>query len=592
MPTDVENWKSEVYGNEIRDHLLRFAEEGWETIPEDEQDAWFERFKWWGLYHQRNGQESYFMMRIGTPNGQLTPGQTEVVAEVADEYARGPAENPIFGNGWVDWTTRQSIQLHWIKLEDIPEIFDKLESVGLSTQQACGDSWRNIVGCPVAGKDKHEHVDALSVATGLHETYKGNDDYVNLPRKWKVAVTGCREGCGQGDINDLAYEPATKVIDGEEVRGFNVCVGGGLARNEERLARDIDVFVTPDEAIDIGGAVSALFREHGDRENRYNARVKFLVDEWGAEKFRRVLQEDFVDYELKTAGEDFREDYSYNSGYATGGHSDHVGVHEQKDGNYYVGLNVLVGRMGIDDTKELARVADEYGSGEIRITQRQNVIVTDVPEDDVDDLLAEDLLEHYSPDPHPFMRGSVACTGTEFCSLSIVETKNRQVRYARWLKENVELPDGIDDFHIHLSGCTASCAQPQIADISLRGMKTRKDGEPVEALDIGLGGGLGENPNFASWVEQRVPADEVPGAIKNLLANFEEHRDGDETFREFVERHDDEFLADLVEPEETDYEDGMLHNTKMTWYPYAEDDSMDARPTPTDGDGEPLSADD
>ncbi|RDZ48512.1 ferredoxin--nitrite reductase [Haloferax sp. Atlit-19N] len=592
MPTDVERWKSEVYGNEIREHLLEFAEQGWDTIPEDERDAWFERFKWWGLYHQRNGQESYFMMRIGTPNGVLTPGQTEVVAEVADEYARGPAENPIFGNGYVDWTTRQSIQLHWIKLEDIPEIFEKLESVGLSTQQACGDSWRNIVGCPVAGKDKHEHVDALPVAMELNETFKGNDDHSNLPRKWKVSVTGCREGCGQGDINDLALEPATKEIDGEETRGFNIRIGGGLSRNEPRLARDIDVFVTPEQAAEVSGAISALFRENGDRDNRYNARIKFLMDEWGAEKFRNVLQEEFVDFELETAGEDLRSEYSYNSGYANGGHADHVGIHEQADGNYYVGLDVLVGRMGVDDTKELARVADEYGSGEIRVTQRQNVIITDVPEEKLDALQDEELLDHYSPDPHPFMRGSIACTGTEFCSLSIVETKNRQVRYARWLKENVELPAGVEDFHIHLSGCTASCAQPQIADISLRGMKTRKDGEPVEALDIGLGGGLGENPNFAEWVTQRVPVDEVPGAIKNLLANFEERREGDETFREFVARTDEEDLAELVEPEETSYEDPMMHNTKRTWYPYAEDDSMDASPAPTHGDGTPIASDD
>ncbi|WP_129112633.1 nitrite/sulfite reductase [Halegenticoccus tardaugens] len=592
MPSDVEKWKSEVYGNDIREHLLEFAEEGWESIPEDEQDAWFERFKWWGLYHQRNGQESYFMMRIGTPNGVLSPGQLEVVADVAEEYATGPASNPEFGDSWVDWTTRQSIQLHWIKLEDIPEIFEKLESVGLSSQQACGDSWRNIVGCPVAGKDKHEHVDALPVALELHDTFKGNDEHTNLPRKWKVSVTGCREGCGQGDINDLAFEPATKEIGGEDVKGFNVRVGGGLARNEPRLAKNIDVFVEPDRAAEVAGGISALFREHGDRDNRYNARVKFLMDEWGPEKFRRVLQEDFVDFELETAGEDLREEYSYNSGYANGGHSDHVGVHEQRDGNYYVGLNVLVGRMGTDDTAELARVANEYGSGEIRVTQRQNVLITDVPEENLDDLLEEDLLEHYSPDPHPFMRGSIACTGTEFCSLSIVETKNRQVRFARWLKENVELPDGVENFHIHLSGCTASCAQPQIADVSLRGMKTRKDGEPVEALDIGLGGGLGENPQFADWVVQRVPVDEVPGAIKNLLANFEERRDGDETFREFVERTDEETLAELVEPEETSYEDPMMHNTKMTWYPYADDDGMDASPAPTDGTGEPLPADD
>ena len=585
MPTDVERWKSEVYGNEIREHLMEFAEQGWDSIPEDEHDAWFERFKWWGLYHQRNGQESYFMMRIGTPNGVLKPGQTEVVAEIADEYARGPETNPEFGDGYVDWTTRQSIQLHWIKLEDIPEIFEKLEANGLSTQQACGDSWRNITGNPMAGKAP-EFVDAWPVIKELNETFKGDDDHANLPRKWKVSVTGSPDGSGQGDINDLALEPAFKQIDGEEVRGFNVRVGGGLSRNEPRLARGIDVFVRPENAAAVAGGMSALFREHGDREDRYNARIKFLVDEWGTEKMRRVLQEDFVDFELETAGEDIREQYTYNAGGEE--HGDLIGVHEQRDGKYYVGLNVLVGRMGADDTLELADLASEYGSGEIRISQRQNVMITDVPEADLDALLDEPLLENYSPDPHPFMRGSVACTGTEFCSLSIVETKNRQVRYARWLKENVELPDGVNDFHIHLSGCTASCAQPQIADISLRGMKTRKDGEPVEALDIGLGGGLGENPQFAQWVGQRVPADEVPGAIENLLATFEANREGGETFREFISRHDEEELEEFIEPEETDYEDPYMHNTKMTWYPYADEDDMDASPAPTDGEGNSI----
>ena len=591
MPSDVEGWKDEVYGTEIREHMERFAEEGWDAIPEDEHDAWFERFKWYGLYHQRAGQESYFMMRVGPPNGVLEPGMLRTVGEIAKEYAVGPEENPEFGNGWADFTTRQAIQYHWINIEDVPDIWDELEEAGLSTLQACGDSWRNIVGCPVAGKDKNEHVDALDTIHELHDTFKGNGAHSNLPRKWKVSVTGCDEGCGQGDINDLGLEPAEKEIDGETVEGFNVRVGGGLARNEPRFAKNIDVFVTPEQAADVAGGLSALFRDHGDRENRYNARIKFLVDEWGPEKVRDVLQEEYVDFEMHTAGEDLRENYSYNAG-TTHGHADHVGIHEQNDGNYYVGLNVLVGRMGADEVIELADIADEYGSGEARITQRQNLILTDVPEENLDELRAEPLLEEYSPDPHPFQRGSIACTGTEFCSLSIVETKNRQVRYSRWLKENVELPEDIEDFHIHLSGCTASCAQPQIADVSLRGMKTRKDGEPVEALDIGLGGGLGENPNFADWVTQRVPADEVPGAIKNLVEGFAEERADDETFREFVVDRDEEELAALAEPEETNYDDPYMHNTKQTWYPYAEDDDLDSSPAPAYPDDTPMPADD
>ena len=583
MPSKVEGWKDELYGTEIREHLFRFAEEGWSAIPEDEHDAWFERFKWWGLYHQRKGQESYFMMRIGTPNGRLTPDQLRVVGEIADEYARGPVDNPEFGGAYCDWTTRQSIQLHWIQLQDVPEIFEKLEANGLSTIQACGDSWRNIVGSPVAGRDAKEHIDAWPVIQELHDTFKGNDEHSNLPRKWKVAVTGDTRGSGQAEINDLGFEPATKEIDGTETKGFNVTVGGGLSRKEPRFARDIDVFVTEAEVADVAGGISALFRDHGDREDRFNARIKFLVDEWGPEKLRRVLQDEYVDFELRTAGEDLRDQYTYNAG-RNDEIGDYVGVHEQNDGDYFVGLSVLVGRMGAEDVIELADLAEAYGSGMIGLTQRQNVVVADIAEDDLEAFLDEDLLEYYQPDPHPFLRGSIACTGTEYCSLSIVETKNRMVRYARWLKDNVELPDGIDDFHVHLSGCTASCAQPQIADISLRGMKTRKDGEPVEAFDIGLGGGLGETPQFADWVEMRVAADEVPGYIRNLLRIYDERNDGAESFREFIARHDEDELTGLADPEETSYEDPYLNNTKMTWYPYADEDGMDASPAPSPAD--------
>ena len=583
MPSKVEGWKDELYGTEVREHLFRFAEEGWSAIPEDEHDAWFERFKWWGLYHQRKGQESYFMMRIGTPNGRLTSDQLRVVGEIADEYARGPVDNPEFGGAYCDWTTRQSIQLHWIQLQDVPEIFEKLEANGLSTIQACGDSWRNIVGSPVAGRDAKEHIDAWPVIQELHDTFKGNGEHSNLPRKWKVAVTGDTRGSGQAEINDLGFEPATKEIDGAEVKGFNVTVGGGLSRKEPRFARDIDVFVTDEEVADVAGGISALFRDHGDREDRFNARIKFLVDEWGPEKLRQVLQDGYVDFELRTAGEDLRDQYTYNAG-RNDEIGDYVGVHEQNDGDYFVGLSVLVGRMGAEDVIELADLAEAYGSGMIGLTQRQNVVVADIAEDDLEAFLEEDLLEYYQPDPHPFLRGSIACTGTEYCSLSIVETKNRMVRYARWLKDNVELPDGIDDFHVHLSGCTASCAQPQIADISLRGMKTRKDGEPVEAFDIGLGGGLGESPQFADWVEMRVAADEVPGYIRNLLWIYDERNDGAESFREFIARHDEDELTGLADPEETSYEDPYLNNTKMTWYPYADEDGMDASPAPSPAD--------
>ncbi|WP_276299668.1 nitrite/sulfite reductase [Halorussus lipolyticus] len=591
MPSKVEGWKDEAYGTEVRDSLYEFADEGWDAIPDDEQDAWFERFKWWGLYHQRKGQESYFMMRVGVPMGRLTPEQLRTIGEVAREYAIGPVENPEFGAAYADFTTRQSVQLHWIKIEDVPDIFEKLEAVGLGTMQACGDSWRNIVGSPVAGRDADELLDVWPIVQDLHDEFKGNDLYANLPRKWKVAVTGDTRGAGQGDINDLAFEPAVKNIDGEEVAGFNVRVGGGLARKEPRFARDIDVFCRPENASEVAAGLSGLFRDHGDREDRFNARMKFLVDEWGPEEVREVLQDDYVDYELPTAGENRRDQYDYNAGRADAP-GDYVGVHDQHDGNHFVGLSVLVGRMGAQEVIELADLADEYGSEMIGLTQRQNVIVGDIASEDLGSFLDEQLLDSYSPDPHPFLRGSIACTGTEYCSLSIVETKNRMVRYARWLKANVPVPEGVEDFHIHLSGCTASCAQPQIADISLRGMKARKDGEPVEAFDVGLGGGLGENPEFADWVEMRVPADEIPGYVRNLLSAYEDQREEGQSFRDFVRERDEDEMQALADPEETDYDDPYMHNTKMTWYPYADEDDMTDSPAPTDARGDPITSDD
>lgn len=591
MPTEVESWKEEVYGEEVRDHLERFAEEGWDAIPEDEHDAWFERFKWWGLYHQRKGQESYFMLRIGVPMGRLTPLQLREVGEIAQEFATGPVENPEFPGGYVDFTTRQSIQLHWISIEDVPEVFDRVESVGLSTIQACGDSWRNIVGSPLAGRDADEHIDVWPLVQELNDDFKGNPAHENLPRKWKVSVTGDTRGAGQGDINDLAFEPAVRDRDGEQVKGFNVRVGGGLARKEPRLARDIDVFVTPERVTDVAAGISALFRDHGDRDDRFNARFKFLVDDWGTEKVRRVLQEEYIDYELPPAGEDLREQYDYNAG-RTDRPGDYVGVFDQHDGQHYVGLSVLTGRVNAESVVELADIAERYGSELIGVTQRQNLVVADIADEDLDAFLDEPLLDTYSPNPHPFERGSIACTGTEFCSLSIVETKNRMVRYAEWLQENVPVPEGLSEFHIHLSGCTASCAQPQIADLSLRGMKTRKDGEPVEAFDIGLGGGLGEEPTFADWIEMRVPADEVPGYIQNVLAAFDDAGADGESFREFVAARSEDELQALAEPEETDYEDPYMHNTKMTWYPYAADDAMEATPAPTDAEGQPLESGD
>ena len=580
-----EGWKQELYGDEVRERILEFAEAGWESIPEDEREKWFSRFKFWGIFHQRSGQEGYFMMRLTNANGRLEPGQLRAIGEVAREYADGPVSNPEFGDRWIDFTTRQSVQLHWIELEDVPEIWEKLESVGVTTRSSGGDTMRNISGSPVAGKAKDEVIDTLPLLERFQEGIRGDNALRNMPRKFNISISGTPEGGAQDSINDIGLEPAETEIDGESVTGFNVRVGGGLGGREPRVARPLDVFVTPEEAYDVVRGFVELYHDHGDRQVRSKNRSRFFVDEHGTDWIRELLGEEYVDFELRRAGEDIREEYTYNAGRPTDdGKIDYTGVHEQADGDRYVGLNVAVGRIAAGEAIELADLADEYGSGEIRLTRRQNPIIVDVDADRVDELLAEPLLEKHRPEPNPFVRGAMACTGTEFCALALVETKARTAAMLRWLRDNVELPDDVEQLKLHFSGCTADCGHANTADIGLLGMRARKDGEMVEAVDIGVGGGIGEEPSFVDYVTQRVPADEAPGAIRNLLEAFAEHRAEGETFREWADATDTEALAAYCEPEETSYGDPCLTDGKQSWYPFADGETAATAPETASSD--------
>jgi len=593
-----EEYKEGCYGDEVRERILEFAERGFESIPDEERDAWFSRFKFWGLFHHRDGQEGYFMMRLTNCGGVLEPGQLRAIGEVAREYAEGPVANPEFGNGYIDLTTRQSVQIHWLRLEDIPEIWERLESVGISSRSAGGDTMRNISGCPVAGKAE-EYVETRELLDEIQADIRGDDDLRNMPRKFNISVTGCRQGCAQDSINDIGLEPARKLVDGAAAKGFNVRVGGGLGGREPRRARSLDLFVTPEQAKETVRAFVELYHEEGNRENRSKNRARFFVDEWGTDGIRDALAER-LDFELLRAGTDFRGEYTYNAGKpAERGPHDHVGVYDQTDDRNYVGLSVPVGRLPAEDVVELADLADAYGSGEVRLTRRQNPLVMDVPDGKLSNLLNEPLLDTYRPEPNPFVQGGMACTGTEFCSLALTETKARMARLLRWLGENVELPDDVDRIKMHYSGCTADCGQAMTADIGLQGMRARKNGDVVEALDVGVGGGLGENPSFIEWVRQRVPADEIPGLIRNLVGAYaalrEEsgarngHRNGGgeaaggQTFREWIDATGHETLVELAEPEEVvGYEDPCLYDGKQSWYPFAEEPSGSAADAASD----------
>jgi ferredoxin-nitrite reductase len=482
-----------------------------------------ERLKWVGIYPQKQGGDA-FMMRIKVPGGVLTPEQTRVVGKIAADFAQGPIPNAHFGNNFLDLTTRQDVQMHWIKMENVPEIWRRLEEVGITTVQACGDSARNVLCCPVSGLGHDEVIDAFPVAQAISAYFTGNREYANLPRKFKMSVTGCLEDCAQAEINDVGMLPA-RLADGTQ--GFNLRVGGGLS-DGPRMASDIDVFVRPEDAVEITRGIAQVFGELGNRENRWTARMRYLVQEIGPEDFREELAKR-VSIGLTPAGEDLTKRYR----------GDHIGVHAQRGGTsrttlYYVGLNVPVGRMSGEHFEEAGRLAGEYGDG-VRLATDQNLIVTGVSEDRLDELLAEALLARFSPNPGAFERGVVACTGSEFCRFGIVETKVRALEWAREMDERVgDL--GQEAVRMHFSGCSASCAQPQIGDVGFRGETAKTRDAIVEGVDIGLGGSLGKDAAFIDWVEGAKPAEEVPDALAAVFERFEEERREGERFHEWARR--------------------------------------------------------
>ncbi len=378
-----------------------------------------ERLKWVGIYPQKQGGDA-FMMRVKVPAGRLQAPQARRIGEIVDRFARAPEPSPVWGDRYCDLTTRQDIQLHWVQIGDVPEIWRLLEEVGVTTVQACGDSARNVLSCPVSGVDRDEVFDASGIANDVSAFFTGNREYANLPRKFKMSITGCREDCAQAEINDIGLWPAGDPEGGAP--GFNVLVGGGLS-DGPRMASDIDVFVRPDQVVELCRAIAQLYGELGNRENRGTSRMRYLVQELTPEGFREELATR-AGFGLVPAGDDLTRRYR----------GDHVGIHaEHRDGRSYVGCSVPVGRISGMELVEAARLAEAYGDGELRLATDQNFVLTGVPDDRLDALLEEALLQHYSPFPAPFERGVVACTGSEFCRFAIVETKARALEWARQL---------------------------------------------------------------------------------------------------------------------------------------------------------------
>jgi ferredoxin-nitrite reductase len=592
----VEQWKQEKHPLDVIEDVKEYAEEGlsFAEIEERAGDGEWERLKWAGMY-AHGKQDDYFMMRTKAPGGFVTPEQAEVVGEVTDEYATAPEEfggqrqNELWGDAFLDLTTRQDFQMHWIEVEDVPEIWDRYDEVGLSTIQGCGDSARNVLGCPAAGLDDHECFDAQPVVDAVTDFFTENHEYANLPRKFKMTITGCKHDCAQSQINDVGLTPAKKEIggvrasdasagsserssDSEWFYGFHARVGGGLS-DGPRMASNLDVFVLPEDAVEFCRAVAQTFKELGDRNNRGVCRMRYLVEQMGPDTFEEAVR-DRCSVDLRERGVDLTEGYV----------GDHVGVHDQReDGLNYVGFNVVGGRLGGDEFAEAARAAREYGTDEasLRLATDQNFLVTHVPEENVEDLLAEDFAADYQPDPGPFSRGAVGCTGNEFCNYGIIETKKRTKRWARELDERIETPEDLDVVRMHMSGCSASCAQPQIADIGFRGETVKVDADDldrdvatsgegdasatddgdalVEGMDFGLGGALGGDNAFLDWVETAVPADAVIPAIESLFEAYVAEREEGERFYEWTRRTGDDRLRTVMQRADAPVSEGVAH---------------------------------
>ncbi|MDQ0176525.1 nitrite/sulfite reductase [Bacillus chungangensis] len=496
-------------GLEILKDIDYYAENGFESIPQEDWDL----FKWAGLYLQRPKEAGYFMMRIKVHSGILNYEQTMTLASICKEYGRG-----IF-----DITTRQAIQFHWLKIEQMPDIFKRLKAVSLTTSGACGDITRNIVGNPLAGIDPHELMDTEPIVREVHEYFHENVAFSNLPRKYKMSISANVNNAAHAEINCVSFTPATKEIDGKKVIGFHVLVGGGLSARPY-LAKKLNIFVKPEKVKDVAIAITTIFRDYGYREKRHIARLKFLMADWGPEKFTEKLLE--YTGPLPESGED--EIKEWNAGYF-------YGVHPQKQkGLNYLGVNVPVGRLQADEVFEIARISKKYGTGDVRTCNSQNLIIPNIRDDKVETLLKENIFERLTIHPQKFIAYSVSCTGIEFCNLALVETKERMRRVAEYLDKHVSVDVPI---RMHMIGCPNSCGQRQIADIGIQGIKMRtKDRKMLDAFEIYVGGTLDHGGKFNEKLQGKIEQQYLEPVLKELIEYFKETKIAGESFFTYYKR--------------------------------------------------------
>lgn len=494
------------------------------------------RLRWWGLYTQRKPgidggrtavlephelDDEYFMLRIRVDGGQLDLAQLRAIADVSQKYGRDTA----------DITDRQNIQLHWVRIEDVPAIWREVEAVGLSTTEACGDTPRVVLGSPVAGVSEDEVLDGTPAVTEIVEKYIGDPSLSNLPRKFKSVISWLPDV--PYEANDISF---LGVEHPEHGPGFDLWVGGGLSTNP-MLAQRLGVWVPLAEVAEVWLAVCRLFRDYGYRRLRNRARIKFLVADWGVAKFRQILEDEFVGRKLVDGPAPKLPEHPI----------DHIGVHRQRDGKFYVGAAAVAGRVSGTVLAQVADIAEAHGSGRVRLTPYQKLLVLDVAEEKVESLIAALDAIGLQARPSTWRRDTMACTGIEYCKLAIVETKATAERTVAHLERTIGRIDG--SISINVNGCPNACARTQVADIGLKGqLVPGPNGELVEGFQVHLGGGLsmaqGQHPNFGRKLRGlKTTVEELPEYAERLTRRYLEGRkDAMEPFAEWVLRVDEEEL--------------------------------------------------
>lgn len=487
-----EKFKAEKDGLAVQTELEQFANIGWEAIDETDRNH---RLKWLGVFF-RPVTPGKFMLRMRMPSGLITSQQMRVLAEIVQRYGE---------DGNADITTRQNLQLRGIRIEDIPDIFTRFEQVGLTSVQSGMDNVRNITGSPVAGIDADELYDTRELVQQVQDMItgngKGNPEFTNLPRKFNIAIAGCRDNSVHAEINDIAFVPAYK----DNKFGFNVLVGGFFSAKRCEAAIPLHAWVEPNQVVALCRAILEIYRDYGLRANRQKSRLMWLIDEWGIDKFRSEVAKQ-MEQTLETEAP--KDEIIWEK-------RDHIGVYKQKQpGLNYVGLHIPIGRLYAANMFDLARLAEVYGNGEIRLTVEQNAIIPNISDSRLEAFLAEPLLEKFAIAPQPLTRALVSCTGAQFCNFALIETKNRALAMVKELELELSMPTPV---RIHWTGCPNSCGQPQVADIGLMGTKARKDGKMVEGVDLYMGGTVGKDAKLGSCVQKGIPCEDLKPILRNLL---------------------------------------------------------------------------